>query len=130
MDLSPQQYIFARMKPLGITLVSWHGGPTYLSSSTHAVSDLGLSSIGATLAICLTDGLKSQRLPLKPNGLDFLIEAGQRVDETDLASMLDLSSRELPEKNAAMRSIQGMKSVESVATVLCPKADDISSIFH
>lgn len=70
--------------------------------------DPGLSSIGATLAVCLTDGLKSQRLPVKPNGLDFLIEAGQRVDETDLASILDLSSRELPEKDSAVRSIQGI----------------------
>lgn len=76
--------------------------------------DSGLSSIGATLAICLTDGLKSQRLPLKPNGLDFLIEAGQRVDETDLASTLNLSSRELPAKDAAMRSIQGNQSVKGV----------------
>lgn len=69
---------------------------------------IGLSSTGATLAICLTDGLKSQRLPLKPNGLDFLIEAGQRVDETNLASLLDLSSRELPPKDAAMCSIRGI----------------------
>lgn len=90
----------------------------------------GLSSIGATLAICLTDGLKSQRLPLKPNGLDFLIEAGQRVDETDLASILDLSSRELPAKDAAMRSIQGIQSVKGVTRVLCSKADDVPSLFQ
>lgn len=80
--------------------------------------DIGLSSIGATLSICLTDGLKSQRLPLKPNGLDFLIEAGQRVDETDLASMLNLSSRELPGKDAALRCIRGMDKLNGVATCL------------
>lgn len=93
--------------------------------------DQGLSSIGATLAICLTDGLKSQRLPLKPNGLDFLIEAGQRVDETDLASALDLTSRELPEKSAAMSSIQGIKPPRKLGstTASCSKADGVSPAY-
>lgn len=116
--LSLRQYISAKMKPRGTTLVSLRLRPPRTGPiHTYVLFGLGLSSIGATLAVCLTDGLKSQRLPLKPNGLDFLIEAGQRVDETDLASLLDLSSRELPVKDAALRSIQGIKSLNCVTAV-------------
>ncbi|KAF4911138.1 putative transcriptional regulatory protein [Colletotrichum fructicola] len=67
---------------------------------------VGLGSVGATLAICLTDGLKSQQLPLKSDGLDFLIEAGPQVDEAGLSSLFDITSQELPSKEAATKCIQ------------------------
>ncbi|KAH9231496.1 hypothetical protein K456DRAFT_38405 [Colletotrichum gloeosporioides 23] len=65
---------------------------------------VGLGSVDATLAICLTDGLKSQQLPLKSDGLDFLIEAGPQVDEAGLSSLFDITSQQLPSKEAATKS--------------------------
>ncbi|KAL3292749.1 hypothetical protein RB213_002092 [Colletotrichum asianum] len=63
--------------------------------------------VAATLAICLADGLKSQHLPLEPDKLRFLIEAGPQIEEISLSSLRNLSSQSLPPRNAAFCSLQG-----------------------
>ncbi|KAF4856171.1 putative transcriptional regulatory protein [Colletotrichum siamense] len=51
-------------------------------------------------------GGTTSQLPLKSDSLDFLIEAGPRVDEAGLSSLFDITSQELPSKEAATKCIQ------------------------
>ncbi|EQB53651.1 fungal specific transcription factor domain-containing protein [Colletotrichum gloeosporioides Cg-14] len=95
------------------------GEGKYTDSQSHAVPPaiyirqnetqghhLGGSSVAATLAICLADGLKSQHLPLEPYKLRFLIEAGPQIEEIGLSSLQNLSSQSLPPRDTAFCSLQ------------------------
>ncbi|CAH0015634.1 unnamed protein product [Clonostachys rhizophaga] len=65
----------------------------------------GITSVGATMALCLKDAHESQRIPVDGNSMGFLVEAGPHVDEVGLSSRLDLSAQSLPRSEAAMQSI-------------------------
>ncbi|RSL39572.1 hypothetical protein CEP53_013960 [Fusarium sp. AF-6] len=66
---------------------------------------IGLSSVGATLALCLKDALESQSLRPSADSMGFLIESAPHVDEAGMESLLDLQSRKLPPRDTAIQSI-------------------------
>ncbi|RSL39474.1 hypothetical protein CEP54_016317 [Fusarium duplospermum] len=77
----------------------------FIRKNEGVANYLGITSVGATMALCLRDAHESQRIPVDGNSMGFLVEAGPHVDEVGLSSRLDLSAQSLPRSEAAMQSI-------------------------
>ncbi|KAJ4263534.1 hypothetical protein NW762_006353 [Fusarium torreyae] len=83
-----------------------------MKPSLHAAKGLsftymppGPSSVGATLALCLKDGLDSQQKLVNARSMDFLIKPGH--DEVGLTTSPDYLLKDLPSKDIAIKCLDG-----------------------
>nr|XP_036578627.1 NAD(P)-binding protein [Colletotrichum truncatum]KAF6785922.1 NAD(P)-binding protein [Colletotrichum truncatum] len=74
----------------------------------------GLTSVGATMALCFNDAFRNQNSQLGPATVDFLIRAHNYVDEVGLASALGQSMHQLPPRDKAIQMIEEyLKNINS-----------------